>query len=598
MADNRRSGVISADFNIIDTGAPVLSLDNFPADDPEDGTLLFFNADQSSFTSGKTVRNDADDADVTEAKEGDLFKYFVTGTKWVRQYREHTAGAGIAISEGKVISARTAYIQAIVDASDQWFEHANILHTNQFDVDTGARWHSYEQQDTTGYVIRVLPDDNDVGIFESIVSGSKIQLRTAAGAIVNTFTVEADPADPIDDIWLVYGAYDNVRSFDADTTYRFFFSHSRQHKIETDGVTTTGDGRHATPVKVKDEGIRDEHVASDLDTAEQGAIRDKIAAGEEYHTIVARMYEANAPRNQTGEVTLILDEDEVYDLDIENGSPSNLNIEGTKNDELINHFFSTLAVGTKVKISNRDDATWIGLVIGHTSADTTDATLSINFESGRVGTFTDSELIYIYFGYAPAGVKPDDSTLEIKDDGTIGVKAEGLDDTHLSASLTATTKADYRFKIGANAFTVGDSVPTTDLKDGDWHYYSADATSLSSHVDTDNAALTAVMAGDIVEYDSTNTRWVLRYEASFNIPSDLTSDEKRTIRGNIDARRISFVTSAPSSPLTDDVIIYRAAATGLVDHRDSAGVNSEINGSPGEVFQWNGSYWIQRMEFG
>lgn len=65
----------------------VLSGDNFPATDPEDGTYFVFNVAQTSFISGKTIRNDDDTADVTSASERDLFKYFTAGTKWVRQYR-------------------------------------------------------------------------------------------------------------------------------------------------------------------------------------------------------------------------------------------------------------------------------------------------------------------------------------------------------------------------------------------------------------------------------------------------------------------------------------------------------------------------------
>ena len=79
----------------VDVPAPSsLALDNFPATDPADGTLLFFNADQSSFTSGKTVRNDADGADVASANQRDLFKYFADGTKWIRQYIGAAAADG------------------------------------------------------------------------------------------------------------------------------------------------------------------------------------------------------------------------------------------------------------------------------------------------------------------------------------------------------------------------------------------------------------------------------------------------------------------------------------------------------------------------
>ena len=66
----------------------VLSGDNFPAVDPEDGTYFIFNVAQTSFLSSKTVRNDADSADVTTANEGDMFRYVASGTKWVREYQK------------------------------------------------------------------------------------------------------------------------------------------------------------------------------------------------------------------------------------------------------------------------------------------------------------------------------------------------------------------------------------------------------------------------------------------------------------------------------------------------------------------------------
>lgn len=66
----------------------VLSGDNFPATDPEDGTYFVFNVAQTSFISGKTIRNDDDTATVTSASEGDMFKYVASGTKWVRQYQK------------------------------------------------------------------------------------------------------------------------------------------------------------------------------------------------------------------------------------------------------------------------------------------------------------------------------------------------------------------------------------------------------------------------------------------------------------------------------------------------------------------------------
>lgn len=72
--------------DIASTVPTFLALANFPATNPVDGTVLLFNTGQTTFTAGKTVRNEADDTDVTSASKGTIFKYFATGTKWVRQY--------------------------------------------------------------------------------------------------------------------------------------------------------------------------------------------------------------------------------------------------------------------------------------------------------------------------------------------------------------------------------------------------------------------------------------------------------------------------------------------------------------------------------
>lgn len=76
---NGTTGTITLD-------TPPISDNNFPSTDPTDGTLIFFNAAQSTFTTGKTVRNEADDADVTSATAGTSFKFSTTGSKWIRQY--------------------------------------------------------------------------------------------------------------------------------------------------------------------------------------------------------------------------------------------------------------------------------------------------------------------------------------------------------------------------------------------------------------------------------------------------------------------------------------------------------------------------------
>ena len=80
-------------------GSSVLALPNVPATDPTvNGTLLFLTADVSTFTTGKTVRNDADDADLTSGTEGDLYEWNLAGTKWVRLF-SGSAGGGLSQSE-------------------------------------------------------------------------------------------------------------------------------------------------------------------------------------------------------------------------------------------------------------------------------------------------------------------------------------------------------------------------------------------------------------------------------------------------------------------------------------------------------------------
>ena len=78
--------------DILESKTTFLSVDNFPVDDPDDKTVIVFKTSQTSFTSGKTVRNEADDADVTSASANDWFQFFENGTKWVRQLRGITRG--------------------------------------------------------------------------------------------------------------------------------------------------------------------------------------------------------------------------------------------------------------------------------------------------------------------------------------------------------------------------------------------------------------------------------------------------------------------------------------------------------------------------
>ena len=584
------------DWIRIGVGDPVVYSDGIPLQQGDSVTFQYAVTDSDDDTDWHATQVTADDW--IRVGTGDPVTYS-TGIPLTGEATTVVGGDGIDVTtntdDEEVVSVDDDYVNNLIDSSERFLEHFTLRHTNQFSSDTGNRWHSYSQIDGTGYTIEMEIADEHINILRAIVADSRIQIRNVNGSVVNIFTVESDIGDPDSDgVWSISGDYDNVRTFSHDTSYQFYFSHRREQSVTTDDESIEGSGLLADPIALKE--VRDDHIADDFTTTEEDNFRAKIAASEEYHTIVSRLYEENVPRNQTGEVTLVLEEDEIYNLDIENGSPSNLEIEGTKNDDLVNHFFSTLAVGTKIEITNRDDVTWVGLMIGHESADTTDATLTINFEDGREGTFTDGEQIYISFGYAPTGTKPDDTTLEIQDDGQIGVKLASLDDTHIK-SLSKGKKADFRAVIGANAFTVGDTVPTTNRKDGDWHIYRSSATSLSGHVDNDLTALTAVTAGDIFQYDIDNTRWIRRYEVTFDVPSDLTDAETRTIRDNIHVRTVSFVDSAPSSPLVDDVIIYKDSQTGLTGHRNKANTADITSIGQASAFQWNGTYWISIIEF-
>ena len=108
--------------------------DNFPTTNPADGTILIFNADQSTFTSGKTVRNEADDADVTSAGARDLFKFFATGTKWIRQYE-----GGVADAEAGE-DAPEVQIQFSPDGSSSWGTFTAGDKYIRFSTDGGTTW--------------------------------------------------------------------------------------------------------------------------------------------------------------------------------------------------------------------------------------------------------------------------------------------------------------------------------------------------------------------------------------------------------------------------------------------------------------------------
>ena len=462
---------------------------------------------------------------------------------------KNSAGDGIEIDADGVTAVEDSYIEDLIEDSeavasgigDVWFEHVSIRHTNQFVTDTGARWHSYAQPDTTGYIIRVIPTDDDVAIFEAVTEDSQIQIRQEDGAVVNTFTVEADPDDPDSDgRWLIYGDYDNVRTFDPDTNYQFYFSQSRLHKIETDNSKLIGDGTHANPVTVKPGGLRDEDIASNLSTTERKNIRlrvgiPRITAGSklalptnpiggDVHIYAVDVSDLQDHISYFGGDVTTADEGALFKwdaisakwrrqvrapiIDLADSTVSDNHIDSGMDDDQ-QQFFRTKIDARTVYIGNTVPSHPLGEDLLIYDAETTVANhFETDGSTARTTAYTGDIYRYDF-------VDATDFKWVLEIEGRIF-------DTRIPTTLTATQKRNVRDKIDSPTITISAHVPSDPLTD-DIHVYSGIDNDPQDHRDTD--ALTAITQAEKREiYKWNGTYWIKQLDFD-SADSDQTAAE-------------------------------------------------------------------------
>lgn len=507
--------------------------------------------------------------------DGDVFELHVSldGESWkavsTGDGNDFTQGTGIRIRDNgdgtKTISVSRPftqaderrldeltddYINALIAAADHWREHFSIRYSDRLRPVIGAQWRQERQGDGTGHVIRIVPSGANLGVIQAVREGSMIQVRTTANVVVNTFTVESDPAAPnADGVWEILGGWDQVRTFTDVTDYVLYFSDSRHHAIATDDDTIDGDGTASDPVKVKAGGIRDDEIAGDLTDTQKRNVRNKIGSV----TVTAAEDAPSNPLNgdlhiYTHNVQNLVDHERLGGTAVTSAPANTIFRWNSTRSRWIYVIFVELQDGVvrdnHISGSMTDDQKRafrrkVGAVIVTTGSsapsdpitgdvhiyDEDASGLSDHYENN--GTTTRST--------ANAGdiFRHDDLNSKWILEVEAPDAADPIDDDDIASDLTNTQKKNFRSRIGGERTTMGGSVPSLPNVD-DIHIYSSDASSLSNHVQANGVtALTSVSARDIVKWNGTN--WV-RLISALELPDDQTAAEIRdalqTLTGN------------------------------------------------------------------
>lgn len=174
-----------------------------------------------------------------------------------------------------------------------------------------------------------------------------------------------------------------------------------------------------------------------------------------------------------------------------------------------------------------------------------------------------------------ASVKVDDSTIEQNNDDQLRVKSGGLDNTHVSSSISVSGKKSFRNKISSYILTTGGSVPTSP-NTNDLHLYDASASSLSNHRNNDDSSdITSAGIGDIFKWDGTN--WILEYT-----PITYTN--------------FTTGSSVPTSPNINDLHLYDTSVSSLSNHVGNDGTTAQTSAIIGEIFKWDGTNWVSEYK--
>ena len=224
---------------------------------------------------GTTIGSDGEvniDNEFTEDDETKLDGIGAEATK-------NTAGDGIVVANDGETSVDDEYVDGLIEGSTHYLDSFRVAYTTAYSTTTGTRWTTQQQSDLTGYLIRINPGDLHVAVLQALREDSKIQVRNVDETVNNSFTLEADPADP-DSVgtWTLFGEWDETPNFVQSHNYRLLFSVRRETSIHTDDDSLDGTGTEDDPVKVKDDGIGADEIDSSLSSADKATVRESLDA--------------------------------------------------------------------------------------------------------------------------------------------------------------------------------------------------------------------------------------------------------------------------------------------------------------------------------
>ena len=563
---------------LISTGK-AMSGDNFPAEDPTDGTLFFFNADQSSFTSGKTVRNDADDADVTSASEGDLFKYFATGTKWVRQYDALASIADWA-ETGNTTLIPSSKLPNRTLSGDNFPESDPADGTLFF-------FNADQSTFTSGKTVRNDADDGDVtsasegDLFKYFSSGTKwVRQYEAVMSGLNESEVDARVAAGVAD-WAEQGntaivpatklpnrtlSGDNFPDTDPADGTLFFFNAAQ---------TTFTSGKT----------IRNDDDSADVTEASEGDLFKYFSSGTKW----VRQYEAAASGLSESEVDArvaagVADWAEqgntavIPSSKLPNRTLSGDNFPGTDPADGTLFFFnadqSSFTSGKTVR--NDDD-----------SADVTEASEGDLFKYFSSGTKWIRQ-------YEAAASGLSESEVDARVAAGVADWAE-----QGNTAIVPATKLP-------NRTLSGDNFPGTDPADGTLFFFNAEQSSFTSgktvRNDADDGDVTSASEGDLFKYFSSGTKWVRQYEAT-TPPATWAEAGNTTVipSDKLPNRTLSGDNFPVDDPVDGTLFFFNANQSTFTSGktvRNDADDGDVTSASEGDLFKYfsTGTKWVRQYQ--
>ena len=275
-------------------------------------TNLSVDREEDSVTVKSSTGEDAEIPAASDTEAGVL-----TATKSAKidvieaEATKNIQGAGITIESDGTTKLDNNYVDGRIDAATHYLDHFRIAYTTAYFTTEGTRWTTASQSDGSGHIIYMNPGTSHAAVLETLEDGSMIQVRNVDGTVNNTFTLEADPANPDSTgTWTLLGEWGASPSFVQSHNYSLFFSTQREVSIHTDDDTLEGSGLPDDVVKVKVDGIGAEEIDSNLSSDDKTTVRSSldVPAGtyiEEENVAVS-----------SNDYTLTTDADEVEGLEV------------------------------------------------------------------------------------------------------------------------------------------------------------------------------------------------------------------------------------------------------------------------------------------